>query len=86
MLQRSSSVTAAGPSPNRTGFPFRFLRTPELVLDRTDASVKVKKFLFWDKCLEIAGHCHRCRGSFHDNPLSIHHFLVISRPLITTTK
>jgi hypothetical protein len=30
MVQRSSPVTAAGPSPIRTEFPFKFLRTPEL--------------------------------------------------------
>ncbi len=46
ILQRSSSVTAAGPSPSCTGFPLVFLRTPELAMHRTDAQSDVKEFYY----------------------------------------
>ena len=45
MVQRSSPVTAAGPSLIFTGFPIKFLRTPELAATRNQSAATVKRFL-----------------------------------------
>lgn len=41
-MQRSSPVTAAGPSPIYTGFPIKFLRTPECCHAYTQQACPVK--------------------------------------------
>ena len=46
MVQRSSPVTAAGPSPIRTGFPIEFLRTPELWQAKLQALETVNQNFF----------------------------------------